>query len=154
MNETPVRQSLSPLAEPSLLIVDDAQMMRLKIQVIAEAAGWKRITQAPNGEKAIELHGSNRYDLITMDLVMPGIDGLGALQAIRGIDPKANVVMVSAVNQKEKLLGCISAGAMDFIVKPFDPARLQHFLQDRYQLASEAARRTAAARESTGGGSG
>ena len=76
MNEQDARQALSPQAEPSLLIVDDAQMMRLKIQVIAQAAGWKRITQAPNGEKAIELYQANRFDLITMDLVMPGIDGL------------------------------------------------------------------------------
>ncbi len=153
MNEQDARQALSPQAEPSLLIVDDAQMMRLKIQVIAEAAGWKRITQAPNGEKAIELHQANRYDLITMDLVMPGIDGLTTLQSIRNLDPKANVVMVSAVNQKEKLLGCISAGAMDFIVKPFDPARLQHFLEDRYQLASDAIRRMAS-QNASGGGSG
>lgn len=153
MNEQDARQALSPQAEPSLLIVDDAQMMRLKIQVIAEAAGWKRITQAPTGEKAIELHQEHRFDLITMDLVMPGIDGLTTLQSIRGIDPKANVVMVSAVNQKEKLLGCISSGAMDFIVKPFDPARLQHFLEDRYQLASEAIRRLAS-HNASGGASG
>ncbi len=153
MNEQDARQALSPQAEPSLLIVDDAQMMRLKIQVIAEAAGWKRITQAPNGEKAIELYQTNRFDLITMDLVMPGIDGLTTLQSIRNIDPKANVVMVSAVNQKEKLLGCISAGAMDFIVKPFDPARLQHFLEDRYQLARDAIRRMAS-QNASGGGSG
>jgi two-component system, chemotaxis family, chemotaxis protein CheY len=153
MNKQDACQALSPQAEPSLLIVDDAQMMRLKIQVIAEAAGWKRITQAPNGEKAIELHQQNRFDLITMDLVMPGIDGLTTLQSIRSFDPKANVVMVSAVNQKEKLLGCISAGAMDFIVKPFDPARLQHFLEDRYQLACDAIRRLAS-QNATGGGSG
>ncbi len=151
MSELKECQALNPENEPSLLIVDDAQMMRLKIQVIAQAAGWKRICQASNGEDAIELYKRERFDLITMDLVMPGIDGLGTLRAIRAYDPKANVVMVSAVNQKEKLLGCISAGAMDFIVKPFDPARLQHFFEDRYQLAADAVRRLAERDPSAGG---
>jgi two-component system chemotaxis response regulator CheY len=127
--------------EPSLLIVDDAQMMRMKIQVIAQAAGWKNVSQATNGEQAIEMYREYRYTLITMDLVMPGIDGLGTLQQLKEINPDVNVVMVSAVNQKEKLMSCIAAGAMDFIVKPFDPARLQHFFADRYQLALDAIRR-------------
>lgn len=135
MNEANSREDSTSAGEPSLLIVDDAQMMRLKIQLIAEAAGWKSIVHAPDGQKAIELYRLKKFSLVTMDLVMPGVDGLEALRAIRADDPEARVVMVSAVNQREKLISCISAGAMDFIVKPFDPARLQHFLEDRYQLA-------------------
>lgn len=135
----PTLPSVNSPHEPSLLIVDDAQMMRLKIQMVAEAAGWKRMTHAVDGEKAIALYQNAPFDLVTMDLVMPGVDGLAALQAIRAIDPDAQVVMVSAVDQKEQLLRCIAAGAMDFIVKPFDPLRLQHFLEDRYQLATDSA---------------
>lgn len=121
--------------EPSLLIVDDAQMMRLKIERLAMSAGWKQIVQAPDGAKAVELYGENRFSLVTMDIVMPGIDGLEALTRIRRIDPEARVVMVSALNQKSKLRACIDAGAIDFIVKPFEAARFEKYLSDRYQAA-------------------
>ena len=121
--------------EPSLLIVDDAQMMRLKIERLAQAAGWKKIVQASDGGQAVDLYREEPFDLVTMDIVMAGIDGLEALTRIRRIDPEARVVMVSAINQKSKLSACIDAGAMDFIVKPFDANRFQKFLTDRYQSA-------------------
>jgi two-component system chemotaxis response regulator CheY len=121
--------------EPSLLIVDDAQMMRLKIERLARAAGWKRIVHAADGGDAVELYGEAPFTLVTMDIVMPGIDGLEALTRIRRIDPDARIVMVSAINQKSKLSACIDAGAVDFIVKPFDAARFEKFLADRYQTA-------------------
>ena len=121
--------------EPSLLIVDDAQMMRLKIERIAQAAGWKRIVHASDGGQAVELYRQEPFSLVTMDIVMSGIDGLEALTQIRAIDENARVVMVSAINQKSKLSACIDAGAMDFIVKPFDATRFEKFLTDRYQSA-------------------
>jgi two-component system chemotaxis response regulator CheY len=121
--------------EPSLLIVDDAQMMRLKIERLARAAGWKRIAHAADGGDAVELYSEDPFTLVTMDIVMPGIDGLEALTRIRRIDPDARVVMVSAINQKSKLSACIDAGAVDFIVKPFDAVRFEKFLADRYQTA-------------------
>ncbi len=124
--------------EPSLLIVDDAQMMRLKIERIALAAGWKRIVQASDGGSAVDAYRDEPFDLVTMDIVMPGIDGLEALTRIRRIDPEARVIMVSAINQKSKLSACIDAGAMDFVVKPFDATRLEKFLADRYQAAADA----------------
>ena len=124
--------------EPSLLIVDDAQMMRLKIERIALAAGWKRIVQASDGGSAVDAYRDEPFDLVTMDIVMPGIDGLEALTRIRRIDPDARVIMVSAINQKSKLSACIDAGAMDFVVKPFDATRLEKFLADRYQAAADA----------------
>lgn len=121
--------------EPSILIVDDAQMMRLKIERLAQSAGWKRITQASDGAEAVDLYREEPFNLVTMDIVMSGIDGLEALTRIRRIDPDARIVMVSAINQKSKLAACIDAGAMDFIVKPFDAQRFEKFLADRYQAA-------------------
>lgn len=123
--------------EPSLLIVDDAQMMRLKIERIATAAGWKRIVQTCDGTEAVNLYRDNPFSLVTMDIVMGGIDGLETLTLIREFDPEAKVVMVSAINQKAKLTACITAGALDFIVKPFDAQRFEEFLAKRYQIALE-----------------
>ena len=70
--------------------------------------------------------------MVTLDMVMPKLDGLAALRAIRESHPHARVVMISAVDQKDRLNDCIISGAMDFIVKPFKPARLRAFFE-RYR---------------------
>lgn len=127
------------MSEPSLLIVDDARMMRLKIERLAKSAGWKRIAQTGDGVEAVEMYRKNPFSLVTMDIVMAGIDGLESLTRIREFDPEARVVMVSAINQKSTLSACIDAGALDFIVKPFDANRFEKFLAERYQAAVGAA---------------
>jgi len=110
-----------------LLIVDDALIMRMKIRELAEAAGWTVVAEAGDGAVAVAKYKDLKPDLVTLDMVMPRMDGLAALQSIRAMDPDARVVMVSAVNQKEKLKACIAEGAIDFIVKPFQEDRLQAF---------------------------
>ncbi len=107
-----------------LLIVDDAVIMRMRIRDVAREAGWEIAGEAANGEEAVARFAELRPDLVTLDIVMPTMDGVAALREIRRIDPKACVVMVSAVDQKAKLTECIRLGAMDFIVKPFDKASL------------------------------
>lgn len=115
-----------------LLIVDDALIMRMKIREIATRAGWSVVAEAADGAEGVRLFEEHRPDLVTLDMVMPEMDGLSALRAIRGAHPDANVVMVSAVNQKDLLKRCISEGAMDFVIKPFDPGHLQSFFE-RYR---------------------
>lgn len=112
-----------------LLIVDDALIMRMKIREIAEQAGWTVVAEGKNGEDAVQLYAEHAPDLVTLDMVMPRMDGLSALRAIRQSDPEAQVVMVSAVDQKDKLNDCITSGAMDFVVKPFDESRLHDFFK-------------------------
>ncbi|MCH9656946.1 MAG: response regulator [Planctomycetes bacterium] len=115
-----------------LLIVDDALIMRMKIKEIAVQAGWTVVAEATNGEEAIALYEKHLPELVTLDMIMPKMDGLMALKTIRDYNPQAQVVMVSAVDQKEKLKDCIMNGAMDFIVKPFDSDRLLAFFE-RYR---------------------
>ena len=117
-----------------VLIVDDALIIRQRIKDIAEAAGWEVVGPAKDGKEAVALFLQEQPDLVTLDIVMPVLDGVSALQQIMQNDPHARVVMVSAVNQKEKLAECIQAGAIDFIVKPFDKDRLRGFF-DKYLLA-------------------
>ncbi len=73
----------------------------------------------------MKLYEQLHPDLVTLDMVMPEMDGLSALKSIRSEHPDAQVVMVSAVDQKQKLNECIMSGALDFIVKPFDEDRLR-----------------------------
>ena len=107
-----------------LMIVDDSLIMRMKIKEIATKAGWEVIAEAADGAEAVKLYEQHHPELVTLDMVMPEMDGLTALQTIRAQHPEAQVVMVSAIDQKAKLNQCILSGALDFIVKPFDEDRL------------------------------
>lgn len=112
-----------------VLIVDDTLIMRKRIKEIAEEAGWQIAGEAKDGEEAVALYRQEEPDLVTMDIVMPNLDGVSALKQMKQDDPQARVVMISAVNQKEKLAECIQAGAIDFIVKPFEKANLRGFFE-------------------------
>ena len=112
-----------------LLVVDDALIMRQRIKEIAREAGWDVVAEAKNGEEALERYREYQPDLVTLDIVMPEMDGVSALKQLRKEYPQARVVMVSAVNQRDKLAECIQAGALDFIVKPFEKAGLLGFFQ-------------------------
>lgn len=116
------------MVDNRLMIVDDSLIMRMKIKEIASASGWEVVAEAANGSIAVQLYKELHPDLVTLDMVMPVMDGLAALKSIRAFDPKASVVMVSAVDQKQKLNECIESGALDFLVKPFEEERLRSLL--------------------------
>ncbi|HUX88186.1 MAG TPA: response regulator [Chloroflexota bacterium] len=110
-----------------VLIVDDALIMRMRIKEIARESGWEIAGEAVNGAEAVAKYRELRPDLTTLDIVMPELDGVSALREIKAEDPRAKVVMVSAIDQKPKLTECIRLGAIDFIVKPFDKQKLMAF---------------------------
>jgi two-component system chemotaxis response regulator CheY len=112
-----------------LLIVDDAKFMRMKIREVALRSGWEVVGEASDGEQAVAMYQALQPDLVTMDIVMPHLDGIEALRSIRQQDASARVCMVSAINQSEKLSECIRLGAVDFIVKPFEQERLSSLFE-------------------------
>jgi len=103
----------------SVLVVDDALFMRKMLIDIFSQAGWKVIGEAENGEEAVAIYQQQHPDLVTMDIVMPVMGGIEALKAILQIESQARVVVCSALGQKHLILDAITAGARDFIVKPF-----------------------------------
>jgi two-component system chemotaxis response regulator CheY len=105
------------------MIVDDAAVMRIRLRDILEAK-YKVVAEASNGQEALELYEQYTPDFVTLDITMPQLNGLEALEQILARDPNANVVIVSAVGQKKMVFDCISKGAKDFIIKPFEPARV------------------------------
>ncbi len=108
----------------TILIVDDAAFMRAMLKRILKAAGYEIVGEAVNGREAVQLYEELNPDLVTLDMVMPEMGGMEALQAIRGGDHEAKVVIVSAVDQRENLLEAIRSGATEYIVKPFDESRV------------------------------
>ena len=104
----------------TLLIADDNSVMRQIIRSTVSAKGWQVVGEATNGQQAIDSYVELKPDAVTMDLVMPGHDGLHGLAGIIRHDPAARVLIVSALDQTDVLKQAFHAGATDFIVKPFD----------------------------------
>lgn len=102
-----------------VLIVDDALFMRNLLRDIFEANDWEVVAEAENGLQAIERFVTHRPDLVTMDIVMPEMGGIDALKRILQDYPQSKVVMCSALGQESMIMEAINAGAIDFIVKPF-----------------------------------
>ena len=113
-----------------LLIVDDDGYCQDVLTDALESEEYE-LCKADDGLDALEMVQQNPPDLVLLDIDMPKMDGVSALRQMMQNDPRARVVMVSAVNQKEKLAECIQAGAIDFIVKPFEKASLRSFF-DKY----------------------
>lgn len=107
-----------------VLIVDDAAFMRIKLKDILEKNGYEVAAEAQNGIEAVEKYKETKPDLVTMDITMPEKGGVEALKEIKAMDPKAVVLMCSAMGQQSMVMDAIRAGAIDFIVKPFDTERV------------------------------
>ncbi len=111
-----------------VMVVDDALFMRTMLRRILTDAGYD-VYEAENGSQAVQRYTEIRPDVVAMDITMPEMDGLTALKHIRKIDPKANVVMCTAMGQQRLVLEAIQAGARDYITKPFQPERVLEGIQ-------------------------
>src|SRR3954454_17459198 len=106
-----------------ILVVDDAQFMRVKCSRLLQDAGHE-VIEASDGTEAVELYQSARPDAVLLDITMPKMDGLTALKEIRKFDPDARVAMLTAMGQQAIVIEAVKAGARDFVVKPFDASRV------------------------------
>lgn len=112
-----------------VLIVDDALFMRTMLRNIFSESGFEVVGEAANGNEAIAKHRELAPDLTTMDIVMPEVNGIEALKRIMSQDPSARIVMCSALGQESLIIEALEAGARDFIVKPFKPAKVVEVAQ-------------------------
>ena len=105
-----------------VLIVDDSMFVAKQITQILNSEGFEVVGTAKDGldgvEKYKELHPN--VDLVTMDITMPNMDGVTALKNIVEFDPKAVVIMISALGKHELVKQSLLAGAKNYIVKPLD----------------------------------
>jgi two-component system, chemotaxis family, chemotaxis protein CheY len=107
-----------------VLVVDDAKFMRMTLSNILNQAGHEVIGEGENGKEAVSLYRELKPDLVTLDITMPEMSGLEAVREIKKEFPSAKVIMCSAMGQQKMVVEAIEAGAKDFIVKPFDEARI------------------------------
>lgn len=108
-----------------ILIVDDSRTSRKILRMMLEEAGHTIIGEAINGEEGYLMFKELRPELVTMDITMPRMDGIEALQLIKKADNDAKVIMITAAGQESKMLSAIKYGAQEFITKPFDENLVQ-----------------------------
>ena len=113
-----------------ILIVDDASIMRRILKNILVSHGYNVVGEASNGQEALELYKKLKPDLVTMDIVMPQVNGIQALKGILDYDKNAKVIMISVIDQRHALKEVIDAGACDFILKPFENERIISAIED------------------------
>ncbi len=112
-----------------ILICDDAIFMRTMIADILTGAGYEIAAEAETGLQAVERYKAVQPDLVTMDIVMPDMGGIEAVKAIIASYPDAKILMCSAMGQQALVVEAVQAGAKDFVVKPFQPARVIEAVQ-------------------------
>ncbi len=111
-----------------ILIVDDAKFMRKILSDILIRDGHEIVGEAENAVEAVELYKRVKPDLVTLDIILPNVgkeDSMSALKKMLQINPQTKVVMVSAMGQQQFVTEYMQAGAMDFIVKPFQETNVE-----------------------------
>ncbi|MDP4164398.1 MAG: response regulator [Bacillota bacterium] len=116
-----------------VMVVDDAAFMRLAIKKVLEKNGFEVVGEAENGAVSVVKYKECNPDIVTMDITMPDMTGIEALKQIRSFDPKAKIVMVSAMGQESMVKEAIMNGAKSFIVKPY---KEEHITQTLLKIAS------------------
>jgi len=111
-----------------ILTVDDAIYMRTMLKRILDSQGYD-ICEAGDGEAGVAMYGSEKPDLVLMDITMPGMDGIAATKKIVESDPAAKVVICSALGQQAMVLEAVKAGASEYVVKPFEPEQVIEVVQ-------------------------
>ncbi|MBR4694765.1 MAG: response regulator [Selenomonadaceae bacterium] len=101
-----------------LLISDDSKLLRKKLRAELESLDCE-VIEAENGKEAILKEMNEKPDGVILDIVMPEVGGIEALQVIREVSPEVPVVMLSSAGTPQKLMQTLKMGAIDFIQKPY-----------------------------------
>lgn len=117
-----------------VLLADDHAMVRLGFRMLLEGAGASVVAEADNGESAVRMYAECTPDVVVMDVSMPGIGGLAALERLLAWEPKAKVLMLSAHNDDIVPVRALRLGARGYLCKRAEP---DEFLRAVGQVASD-----------------
>jgi two-component system chemotaxis response regulator CheY len=120
----------------TVLVADDSGTMRKIIIRSLNAVGITSVVEAADGNQAVALFKPGAFDLVLTDWNMPGKSGLEVTQAIRALDPKIPVIMITTEAEKQRVLAAIQAGVTDYLVKPFTPDVLREKLDKHVSVTA------------------
>ena len=117
------------MEKTNILVVDDLRSMRLTLGGILEDEGHNVVT-VENGYQAIEAVSKTHFDVIFMDIKMPGIDGVQTFREVKKIDPKAAVIMMTAYSVEDLVQEALAEGAYTVVYKSFDIGRIMAIIAE------------------------
>lgn len=109
---------------PTILIADDALFTRTMLRNILNENGYTAVVEAETGTEAIWAYERWQPDLVIMDINMPEMDGMTAVNNIMNIDPEARIIICSALGEPHLMKEALEAGVIEFIMKPFQPGKV------------------------------
>ena len=126
------------MSQPLLLVVDDEPGVRQSLQMVFNKV--YRVLEAASADEAIQKLTDERPDVVLLDIMMPGADGLAVLKQLRSIHPDCQVIMLTGMNTARTAFAARGTGAFDYVTKPFDVEelrlRVEHALE-KVQLSRE-----------------
>ncbi|MFH1741813.1 MAG: response regulator [bacterium] len=132
----PKETKLSDPDSMKVLVVDDSASMRRILTRHLEAFGLKNVDEAVDGKEAVDAVCGAEYDFILMDLNMPNMNGIEAIQAIRGQGKTMPIIMVTYRTEKKDIIDSLAAGANNYLGKPFTPEVFMKKLSDTLHRAA------------------
>jgi two-component system chemotaxis response regulator CheY len=112
-----------------IMIVDDSTIVRMVIERYLKLTDIEIVAEASNGVEAIEQFKLHQPDIVTLDITMPEMDGLEALNQMLKIKPDAKIIMISALTSKATVVKAVNAGAAAYLIKPLQAHQLTDTLK-------------------------
>ena len=113
-----------------LLIVDDSNVIRRRIERCQQVADLQVVGMASNGVEAVEVFQRTDPDIVTMDITMPRMDGIECVERLVAIKPDILILVVSALADKATAVEAMERGAIGFLSKPFSDRQLNEALEE------------------------
>jgi len=122
------RRASVPKHGPRVLVVDDSGFARAHLRQLLGRAGARIAAEASTANEALQLFLTVRPDVVTMDMNMPGLNGLDAILALRDLDPRCRVILITAVREDPIVAGLAAMG-VPVLHKPVDEAQLARLIR-------------------------
>jgi two-component system, OmpR family, KDP operon response regulator KdpE len=114
---------MSPVHPASILIVDDDALLRKALRTSLRPSGFA-VEEARSGDEALAMVERRLFDLVLLDINMPGISGIEACRRVRAISPRIGIIMITVRDSDDDKIRALDAGADDYLAKPFKVAEL------------------------------
>src|SRR5262249_52378545 len=118
------------MRKPYVAIVDDDAAFAAYLRTFLELRGYEARSYTPGAERVASTKQGDAPDVVLLDVMMPGLDGLATLKTLKSSRPEAQVIMLSGRNQASTIVEAVRLGAADYVVKPDDPEGLGEIALD------------------------
>jgi len=119
------------------IIVDDALIMLKRLEHILKELGYEVVAKAKTGQEAYLSYKKHQPDFITMDITMPNMDGVKAVEKIKDDFPEAVIIMITAIKYKSMVLQTLQMGAKHYITKPINEEKVEERLTEVEKIIAE-----------------